>query len=369
MAFDKHDRMVAGRVRVVQVSRKMSDIARLAGVSEATVSRALRGSTLISQATRERIQEIAETVGYTVDHTARNLRLQRTGAITVAVPLHHEVDQGISDPFFLEMLGFLADELADRGYDLLLRKIGADEPNGLAALVTERRSDGILLIGQSTQHAQIKALAQHYKPLVVWGADMGDGAYITVGSDNRAGGRMAVEHLLKLGHRRIAFFGDRELPEVAARFEGYHEALAAAGVKWEPALECRVTFKKAGSHAAISDFLKTGTPFDAVFAASDQLAGAAINIFDRHGLKVPRDVAVVGFDDLMLAAAYTSALTTVHQDLAAGARLMVNKLFKRMTDEDVRSTLVPVRLIVRASCGGNASPSPRRRRTKLAVAS
>lgn len=346
----------------------MSDIARLAGVSEATVSRALRGSTLISQATRERIREIAEAVGYTVDHTARNLRLQRTGTITVAVPLHHEVDQGISDPFFLEMLGFLADELADRGYDLLLRKIGANEPNGLANLVIERRSDGILLIGQSTQHAQIRALGQRYKPLVVWGADMGDDAYITVGSDNRAGGRMAAAHLLECGHRRIAFFGDRELPEVAARFEGYHEALANVGVRWDPALECRVTFRKAGSHAAISQFLAKGTPFDAVFAASDQLAGAAINIFDRHGLNVPRDVAVVGFDDLMLAASYTPALTTVHQDLAAGARLMVNKLFKRMAGEDVRSSVVPVRLIIRASCGASIAPRPRRRRGKLAKA-
>lgn len=329
----------------------MSDIAHLAGVSEATVSRALRGSPLINPATRARIQDIAQKTGYIVDRTARNLRLQQTGDITVAVPLHHEVDQGLSDPFFLGMLGFLADNLADRGYDMLLRKIGANDPKGLAHLATQRRSDGILLIGQSTQHAQIKALAAHYKNLVVWGADMGDNAYVTVGSDNRTGGRLAVEHLLTLGHRRIAFFGDRALPEIAQRFEGYHDALRQAGVAWDPALECRVTFKEVGSQAAISAFLDTHVPFDAVFAASDRLAGTAINIFDQHGINVPRDVAVVGFDDLALAAAYTPALTTIHQDLEAGARLMVENLFQIMAGEEVHASIVPVRVVVRASCG------------------
>lgn len=338
--------------------KKMSDIARLAGVSEATVSRALRGSSLINPTTRARIQTIAETAGYTVDRTARNLRLQQTGDITVAVPLHHEVDQGLSDPFFLGMLGFLADRLADHGYDMLLRKIGANDPNGLASLVKKRRSDGILLIGQSTQHAQIKTLAAHYKNLIVWGTNMGDNAYITVGSDNRTGGRLAVEHLIKLGHRRIAFFGDRTLPEIAERFEGYHEALRNAQIDWNPALECRVTFKERGSQTAISQFLDSATPFDAVFAASDRLAGTAINIFDQHGIKVPQDVAVVGFDDLTLAAAYTPALTTIHQDLAAGASMMVDKLFQRMAGEEVQSSILPVRLIIRASCGSQLQPTP-----------
>jgi len=347
----------------LSATKKMSDIARLAGVSESTVSRALGGSSLISQETRDRIRTIATQAGYTIDQKARNLRLQRTGTITVAFPLLHEVDQGISDPFFLEMLGFLADQLSERGFDLLLRKIGADEPEGLVNLVNERRSDGILLIGQSTQHDQIRNLATHYKPLVVWGADISKGEYVTVGSDNRAGGRAAVEHLIKLGHTRIAFFGDRELPEVAERFEGYHEALAAAGLRWDPALECRVTFKKTGSQAQIGEFLQTHTPFDAVFAASDLLAIAAINLFDRQGLKVPQDVAVVGFDDLMLAAAYTPSLTTVRQNIAEGARLMVEKLFQLLDGQEPESAVVPVQLIVRASCGGLKPARPRRRGT------
>jgi DNA-binding LacI/PurR family transcriptional regulator len=335
----------------------MSDIAQLAGVSESTVSRALGGSPLISAPTRARIRQIAAEQGYTIDQTARNLRMQRTGTIGVVFPLLHEAGGGISDPFFLEMLGHLADEFHDRQHDLLLQKIGPQAPRGLAALIAERRTDGLVIIGQSTQHETLNELAASYKPLVVWGAPVPGAAYVTVGSDNAGGARAAAAHLLGLGHRRIAFFGDRSLPEVAARHAGYAAALHAAGLTLDPALECRAPFDQAGAQRAMSRFFDDADPgFDAIFAASDLLAMAAIRALDQRGRRVPRDVAVVGFDDIMLAGAYTPALTTVRQDLRAGAAALVDALFARMAGGSADATTLPARLVVRTSCGASAVP-------------
>ncbi len=330
---------------------KMSDIASLAGVSESTVSRALCDNPLINEATRTRIKKIAEENGYVLDVRARNLRLQKTGTISVVFPLLHEVDSGISDPFFLEMLGHLADELAERHYDLLLHKIGPGEPRGLIDLVNERRSDGVLVIGQSTQNAVINELATRYEPLVVWGAALPDQHYLTVGSDNYNGAVTAVQHLVGLGHRRIAFFGDKTLPEIGQRYAGYLAAIEQAGLAPNPALECRVPFDRLGARKAMNGFLDQNITFDAVFAASDLVAIAAINVFDQRGIKVPADVAMVGFDDIMLAAAYTPALTTVRQDIGQGAKAMVEALFSRLNGTQAVSTILPTSLVVRASCG------------------
>lgn len=333
------------------VNVKMSDIAALAGVSESTVSRALCDNPVINEATRTRIKKIAEENGYVLDLRARNLRLQKTGTISVVFPLLHEVDSGISDPFFLEMLGHLADRLGDHHYDLLLHKIGPAEPRGLVELVNERRSDGVVVIGQSTQNVLINDLASRYKPMVVWGAAMPGNHYLTVGSDNTGGALAAMRHLLALGYERIAFYGDIKLPEVAQRYAGYVAALGEAGTPVDPALECRVPFDRAGAQTAMNAFLDKKPNLDAVFAASDMVAIAAISVFDQRGIKVPADVAVVGFDDIMLAAAYTPALTTVRQDIAAGAHALVETLFKRLAGVEVSSTIIPTTLVVRASCG------------------
>jgi DNA-binding LacI/PurR family transcriptional regulator len=328
---------------------KMTHIAMLAGVSESTVSRALAGSKLVNPATRKRIEDIAARHSYSIDQRARNLRLSRTGTISVVFPLSHESEQGIADPFFLEMLGNLADALSNRGYDLLLRKIRSDVPRMLADLLREGRTDGVLLIGQSTQHGLINELAQSYRPLVVWGASQPDNGYITVGSDNIGGAAAAVRHLLACGHRRIAFLGNRQLPEVAARYQGYSQALSEAGLAEAPDLLLPVPFDRLGAFAAISGFLDRDRAIDAVFAASDIVAIAAIRALDQHGLKVPHDVAVVGFDDIMVAAAYTPALSTVRQDIALGARTMVDLLFRLIEGEAVHSVELPTTLMVRAS--------------------
>lgn len=328
---------------------KMADIARMAGVSISTVSRALAGNPLIPKTLRDQIVEIAQIHGYVVNQSARNLRLRKTDTIGVVIPVAHEAGQLISDPFFLEMIGRLADEITRRDYSVLLNKVVVTEAGWLERIIQSHRADGLLLIGQSTQHAALNAVADVYKPMVVWGARLPGQRYCAVGSDNIEGGRLAVAHLVGAGRERIAFLGPIDAPEAAQRFEGYKQGLAEAGIAFDPALAVPTPYTLEEAQRAVAAFVSTGVAFDAVFAFSDIVALAAIGALTEVGRTVPGDVAVVGFDDIVLARHSAPPLTTVRQDLAFGARAMVDLLFRRMAGEDATSTLAPVELVVRGS--------------------
>lgn len=328
---------------------KMADIARMAGVSISTVSRALAGNPLIPKALRDQIVEIAQTHGYVVNQSARSLRLRKTDTIGVIIPLAKEAGQLISDPFFLEMVGRLADEITRRNYFVLLTKAAVTEPGWLDRIIQSHRADGLLLIGQSTQHEVLNAVADAYRPMVVWGGQLPGQRYCTVGSDNVEGGRLAVAHLTATGRKRIAFLGAIDAPEAAQRFEGYRKGLAEAGIAFDPALVVSTPYTLEEARDAVAAFLATGAAFDAAFAFSDVVALAAVGALHGAGRRVPEDVAVVGFDDIALARHAAPSLTTVRQDLVFGAKTMVDLLFRRMAGEDATSTLVPVELVVRGS--------------------
>ena len=330
---------------------KMSDVAALAGVSVSTVSRALAGSPLVPDAKRAEILRIAAQHGYVVNQQARSLRLRRTQTIGVVVPLGREASQRIADPFFSEMLGLLADALTERGFAVLLNKLMTSDAQWLDRLIAAGRCDGLILIGQSDQHEVINAAATHYLPLVVWGGHMPGQIYCSVGSDNAGGGRMATEHLLQRGRRRILFLGNPEGPEVALRYQGYTQALAAHGLAAEPELLASAHFTVEAAYEAIREELEAGIAFDAVFAASDVIAIAAIQALAAAGKRVPEDVAVVGYDDVAIAVHANPPLTTVRQDLATGARLLVDLLLRRIGGETAPSATMPTRLIVRQSSG------------------
>ena len=205
------------------------ELARLAGVSASTVSRALAGSTLVNTATRTRIQELATQHGFRPNQLARNLRLGRANTVGVIVPMAHEVGQPLIDPFFNTLIGHLADGLSARGYDLLLSRVVPETPDWLAAIIHSGRVDRLIVIGQSTQADALDTAADDYPPLVVWGAQLPGARHCTIGSDNAAGGALAAAHLIALGRRRLAFFGLPHAPEIAQRYAGAPRGCDSSG--------------------------------------------------------------------------------------------------------------------------------------------
>ena len=325
----------------------LADLARLAGVSSSTASRALAGNVLISAATRERVVALAREHGFQPNQMARNLRLQRTQAIAVVLPMGHAAGQHLSDPFFITMLAHLADALTARGYDLLLSRVAPTNDLWLDGLIDSGRVDGVVVIGQSDQAAVIERVAARYRPLVVWGAPLPDQRYLCVGSDNRLGGEIAARCLIEGGRKRLAFFGNPNAPEIAERRKGFLDACAAAGLAEPETVIAPLTAD--GAYDAIVARLAAGEAPDGVMAASDVIAMSALRALAEGGLTVPGDVGVIGYDDVLLAAHTSPPLTTVRQDLAEGARLLVDLLFKAMAGETAGSVVLTPQLIVRGS--------------------
>ncbi|MFN7727495.1 MAG: LacI family DNA-binding transcriptional regulator [Rubrivivax sp.] len=332
-----------------QKKLQMADIARLAGVSVSTVSRALSGSSLVNEETRQRVAELARSMNYTINLGAQALRLRKNQTIAVVVPFDATTRQHISDPFFLAIVGALADALTERGYDMLLSRVDLEQLDTAARLVDGGKAIGLIVIGQWRHHEQLNALADRGVPLVVWGAHMPHQRYCSVGGDNLAGGLVATRHLLAAGRRHIAFLGDASLPEVMLRHEGHLQALAEAGIARDALLDLPVPFEVGAARATLDALFASGTPVDGVLACSDLLALQALQAAQAAGREVPRDVAVVGYDDMPLAAYSSPALTSVHQPLDQAGTNIVDALLGLLAGETVAPRTLPVHLVVRDS--------------------
>ena len=329
--------------------RNITDLARLAGVSPGTVSRALADSQLIAKKTRERIQELAREHDFRPNVMARNLRIRRAGAIGVLIPLGHETGQHISDPFFMTLLGHLADALTERGHDLLLSRVIPTDHGWLNRVVDSGRVDGVILIGQSDQIEVIDKLAERYLPIVAWGANMRGQVHCSVGSDNRKGGELAARHLIERGCRNFAFFGDPIAPEISERLAGCRHALSQAGMA-DALTILRAHLTAETAHPTISKWLdETSTIPNGIIAASDVIAMSALRALSEHKVSVPDNVRVVGYDDLSFANQTVPPLTTIRQDLATGAAHLVDLLFRRIAGENTESVVLDPTLVVRQS--------------------
>lgn len=340
---------VTGKVRSLQ------DLADLAGVSRATASRALNDSPLISEKTREKLQALAREHSYAVNQKARDFRLQRTRVISVVFMFDVRSHQHMSDPFFLEMLGGIADALAEHDYDLLLAHAPVLDVLGLRDSRVFRNADGVIFVGQGEQHEALNELAKEQTPIVVWGGPVPNRNYPLVGSDNFNGGYAAARHLLDSGRRHIAFFGNTRNPEIGSRYAGYEKALAEAGLEPDRQLIVDVPFDMQHARQVIQGVLQSSGSFDALVCASDVVALAAISTLTAQGLRVPEDVAVVGYDDIGLAAYSTPALTTVRQNISGAGRVLVETILKRVSGENADDTTMRSELIVRESSGSGAS--------------
>lgn len=328
---------------------QMADIARLAGVSTSTVSRALSGSNLVNEETRGRIMELARSLKYSINIGAQNLRMKQNRTVGVVVPYDTQTRQHLSDPFFLSMLGSLADALTEQGFDMLVTRVDSEQLDAAALPFDTGRVIGIVLIGQWRHHDQLNQLAARHVPIVVWGAQLPQQLYTTIGGDNLAGGRMATEHLIAKGRRRIAFFGDTNLPEVALRYSGHCQALSEQGLPIDMQLLVPVSFQPQAGDQAVQELITRGVPFDAVFACSDLLAMTAIHRLRDSGWQVPQDVAVVGYDDIELASYFHPPLSTVQQPIRAAGRALVAALLALVDGKDSPSQQLPTQLMIRTS--------------------
>lgn len=328
--------------------RTITDLARLAGVSPGTVSRALAGKSLVNTKTREKIEAIAREHGFRPNQMASGLRRQKTGVIGVVIPLGHDTRQQISDTFFMTLLGLLADELTLEGYDLMLRRvIPAKDEDWLDRFIRSGMIDGVIVIGQSNQFERIEEVADGYLPMVVWGNHQEGQRHCVVGADNRLGGRLAAERLIAAGASRLAFLGDTAPFEFAARYAGARDIADKMGASIT-AIPAHLSPKQTGKE--IADFLSDrGMEFDGIFAASDTIAFACLRELQRQKISVPGAMKLVGFDDLPIAAQTLPPLTTIRQDIAAGAHGLVDLLLRRLSGEETESLVMPPKLVIRES--------------------
>ncbi len=312
----------------------MQELADIAGVTRGTVSRALSDSPRVNEKTKARILALAKKHKYRVNQKARNFRLRRSGVVSVVFMLDIKSEQHMSDPFFLEMLGGIADCLAEHDLDLFL----AHAPIANILELQESRiflnSDGVIFVGQGEQHSQLNAISRAEKPIVVWGAPMPRQSYCRVGGDNITGGYLATNHLLELGRRRIAFFGNVNLPEIALRYSGYKKALKEHGVKPDRHLQIEVPFEMQHARDSIEELLASHTSFDAAVCSSDVMALSAIATINEFGLRVPDDIAIVGYDDIGLARYSSPTLTTVRQNIRWAGRVLVESLLSILNGQN-----------------------------------
>lgn len=329
--------------------RNIKELADLAGVTPATVSRALADSELISRKTRERIKAIALEHDFRPNAMARNLRFRKTGAIGVVIPLDDEAGQHISDPFFMTMLGLLADALAERGYNLLLSRVMPSNPNWLDRFIDSGRVDGVIVIGQSDQSDVLDRVAARYRPMVVWGGQSPGQVHCSVGSDNRMGGDLAASHLIERGCKSLAFFGDPRALEIGQRLEGCRDAMARAGLQDKLAVLPAMLAAEA-ARPDIAAFVGSGNALpQGIVAASDAVAMSTLSVLFEAGLSVPGDVRLIGYDGLSIAELTVPRLSTIRQDLNAGAGHLVDLLLRRIAGEDTGPVVMKPELVVRMS--------------------
>jgi DNA-binding LacI/PurR family transcriptional regulator len=332
------------------------DIAHLAGVSQPTVSRALRNSPLVSEETREKVQRIARELNYKVDKNASNLRCQTSGTLALLLFEDPSLDDSLINPFFVSMLSSITRACGQRSFDLLIsfQQLSDDWH---ADYEDSKKADGLILLGYGDYleyQARLDQLVAQSTHFVRWGAVLPGQPGISIGSDNRQGGRDITAHLIGQGRSRIAFIGNAtdHYPEFFGRYRGYLDALEAAGITAEPLLQvdARQSAEEAGQEA-VANLLKRGVPFDAIFAASDLIAIGAMRALRERGMDIPGDVAVAGFDDLPMAAMANPALTTVQQDTRLAGQVLVDTLIASIRGEEVQARTIPTRLAIRSSCG------------------
>lgn len=328
----------------------LKDVARRAGVSVSTVSHVINGYDDISEATREKVLRAIRELNYHPNSIARNLLLQRShtvGVVTIG-------QQSITHPLFNQLVVALAMAVEEADLSIALTVYDPEIHSDDAYLQRwhELRLEGLVVIGMAEDCPLVQAVAQSKIPAVFVDTQVAGPSSTWIASDNRRGAYEAVTHLIRLGHKHIAFLqGVPNGQIIRDRYEGYKQALSDAGLSLDPSLYDEADFTKIGAYAATERVFARSRP-TAIFCVSDLMAFGVLDWARNNGLTVPADLAVVGFDNNPASEHVTPGLTTVHQSGYEMGRAAARIILQMIQDKAPPAPLsLPTRLIVRASCG------------------
>lgn len=332
----------------------IKDVAAAAGVSYQTVSRVINGSERVSEATRQRVLAAIDDLDYRPSLAARSLPGQRSFVIGFIVP--YTPDYLIRDPNLLGQISGADTEASKRNYSLLLSTAG-NSTSGIEAyerFARNKVADGALVVETAASTLGDAMLVKQNYPYVTLGYDPGNPEGYIVHNDDFGGAKKVTEYLLEKGHRRIGIINGPAMGAVATmqhRVEGHQQALANAGVLYHPELMTYGDYTRRSGEIATQQLMTLPNPPTAIFALNDRMAMGAILQLDRMGLRVPDDVAVVGFDDIATAADFKPALTTVRQPSRRIGETAADLLFKLIDGEPVdrQEIILPSEFIIRQS--------------------
>jgi len=332
----------------------IKDVAREAGVSVATVSRVFNESAVVSEGTRRNVREVAERLNYWPNGAARSLITNRTQAIGVMLP-------DLFGEFYSEILRGMDCTARKAGFHLLVCSSHADAHELVGALRTIRgRIDGLIVMAPDLDAGSAIRATAAALPLMLIAPEAGFEAHDTIAIANRKGAHAVVRHLVRLGHQRIATIaGPARNADALQRLEGYRAALRARGAD---ALEILGDFTEPSGYEAGARLLKLHPRPSAVFAANDYMAIGVMGALSDAGVRVPEDIAVVGFDDIPMARYLNPALTTVHVDAYRLGERAVERLLEPLsglTGQAICHEVLPATVVVRSSCGSSSATRAR----------
>ena len=326
-------------------------IAAMLGVSQPTVSRALRGDKKVNEVTRARIVALANELNYSVDHNALRLRTQQTYSIALVILCRRGENKANINPFYLSLLGCIAASASERGYNLIVSF--QDSPaNFFANYTGSRQADGLIVIGsgQNIEGWQFFGeYARHNTPMICWGASKED--LLSIKSDNAQGARLAIEHLLSSGCKKIAYIGptNSEQPPFQDRLTTYMAVMAQKGMPpiCPPLPENAV--REDQGYAAVNGLIRDKVDFDGLFCANDFIALGAMRALDEQHIAVGTDVRVIGFDGIATGAYAQPPLTTIEQDYVQAGEMLVEALIALLKGDAPNTAPVPVKLLKRGT--------------------
>jgi LacI family transcriptional regulator len=335
----------------------IKDVAQHAQVSVATVSHVVNDTRFVSEATRLRVRQAIDELRYVPSALARSLKSNRTHTVGMMIPNN-------SNPYFAEIIRGIEDTCYAAGFNVILCNSDDDplKQSTYVRLLSEKQVDGLIVLSSGADVELLDTLRAATMPQVIVDREIDDLAADLVEVNHEAGGFLATQHLLQLGHRRIACIaGPQALSSARQRVQGYQRALQEAGLAVDDSLLRRADFTSAGGHAAMSSLLDAALPVDrpsAVFASNDLMAIGAICAAAAAGLSIPKDLSVVGFDDIALAAYSNPPLSSIVQPKHQTGELAAQLLLQRIAqpDRELQRAILQPSLLVRQSTGPYRGP-------------